>query len=266
MTRIAALSVGLILMTGGGDLRAQAPTDPNAILAAAREALGGAQRLSSVRSVVIAGRMLQLRGNNLASIEVEMSAEFPDKFARTEELPAQETGRTTTGFSGNALIESPAPSPRGGGPAPTAAQLDAARQGRVDGLKQDFARLMLGFFATSFDAYPLTFTYVGEAEADTGRAAVLDAKGPSGGPLRLFISRTTNLPLMITWDGPPARGQPTPAPTQHRLYFGDYRETGGIRVPFRLRHAVGAATLDETTLDRVRINPKIDPGTFEARR
>jgi hypothetical protein len=265
MTRIAALPVGLVLLAGVSDLRAQTPpTEPTVILAAAREALGGEQRLSSIRSFVVTGRMLQLRGNNLASIEVEINGEFPDKFVRTEEVPAQETGRTTTGFSGDDLIQAPAPPARGGGGTPTAAQLDAARQGRVIGLKQDFARLMLGFFATSSAAYPLTFTYVGEAEADTGRAAVLDVKGPVGGPMRLFLSRTTQLPLMITWDGPPARGQPTP--TQHRLYFGDYRETGGIRVPFRLRHAVGSATLDETTFDRVRINPKIDPATFEVRR
>jgi hypothetical protein len=265
MTRIAALSVGFAFLICSSTLRAQtAPTEPTAILAAAREALGGEQRLSSIRSLVVTGRMLQLRGNNLASIEVELSCEFPDKFVRTEETPAQETGRITTGFSGNELIQAPAQAARGGGGAPASGQPDPARQGRVDGLKQDFARLMLGFFATSFAGYPLTFTYVGEAEADTGRAAVLDAKGPAGGPMRLFISRATHLPLMITWDGPPARGQP--APTQHRLYFGDYRETGGIRLPFRLRHAVGAATLDETTLDRVRLNPKIDPATFEARR
>ncbi len=264
MTRIAALSVGLIFLAGIHNLHAQgAPTDPTAILAETRGALGGEERLSSVRAFVITGRMFQLRGANLASIEVELSAEFPDKFVRTEEVPAQETGRTSTGFNGNNLIQAPVVPARGGGGAPAGAQSDAARQGRVDGLKQDFARLMLGFFAASFGAHPLTFTYVGEAEA-TGRAAVLDAKGPTGGPMRLFISRTTHLPLMVTWEGPPARGQP--APTQHRLYFGDYRDTDGIRLPFRLRHAVGTATIEETTLDRVRLNPKIDPRTFGAGR
>lgn len=265
MTRIGALSVGLILLAGVRDLGAQgAPTEPAAILAVTREALGGERRLSAIRSFVMTGRMLQLRGNNLASVEVELSGELPDRFVRIEEVPAQETGRITTGFSGNDLIQAPAAPARGGGGAPTGAQPDAARQGRVEGLKQDFARLMLGFFAASFRAYPLTFTYVGEAESDSGRAAVLDAQGPAGAPIRFFISRTTHLPLMVTWDGPPARGQPTP--TQHRLYFGDYQETGGIRVPFRLRHAVGAATIEETTLDRVRINPRIDPRTFETGR
>jgi hypothetical protein len=265
MKQTAVLWVGLFVLAGVLDLRAQGvSTDPASILATAREALGGEQRLSSVRSFSITGRMLQLRGNNLASIEVELIGEFPDKFVRAEELPAQETGRTTTGFNGNDLIQAPVAPARGGGPAPTGAQADAARQGRVDGLKQDFARMMLGFFATSFGAFPLTFTYVGEAEADTGRAAVLDAKGPTGTPMRLFISRTTHLPLMVTWDGPPARGQPTPA--QHRLFFGDYKDTNGIRLPFRVRHAVGSETIEETTLDRVRINPKIAPSTFEARK
>lgn len=263
MTRIAAVTAGLLLLVDVRDARTQGTTtDPAGILAATREALGGEQRLSAIRSFVINGRMLQLRGNNLASVEVELSYEFPDKYARTEEVPAQETGRVTTGFSGSDLIEASAAPARGGGP-PAAGQADAAREGRVSALKLDFARLMLGFFAASFDAHPLTFTYVGEAEADGGRAAVIDAKG-SAGTMRLFVSRTTRLPLMVTWDGPPARGQPTP--TQHRLYFGDYRETSGVRLPFRIRHGVGSATIEETTLDRVRINPKIAPATFEVRR
>ena len=57
-------------------------------------------------------------------------------------------------------------------------------------LKQDFARLTLGMFATSFPSYPLTFSYVGEAEAPQGKADVLEAKGPSNFTIRLFIDKT----------------------------------------------------------------------------
>ena len=44
--------------------------------------------------------------------------------------------------------------------------------------KQDFARLMLGLFAASYPSHPLTFAYVGQAEAPQGRADVIDVKGP----------------------------------------------------------------------------------------
>lgn len=59
-----------------------------------------------------------------------------------------------------------------------------------------------------------------------------------------------------------AKAQSTPV--EHRLYFADYREVDGLRLPFRLRRAIGSETTEETTFDRFRINAKIDPRKFEA--
>ena len=51
---------------------------------------------------------------------------------------------------------------------------------------------------------------------------------------------------------------------EHRLYYADYRAVnGGVKWPFRIRHAVAGATIEETTFDRVSINAKIDPKKFE---
>jgi hypothetical protein len=72
-------------------------------------------------------------------------------------------------------------------------------------------------------------------------------------------------------DGPPPAGAPAagrgPAgpPPETRLYFGEYRETGGLQWPFRLRRAVGPDTVEETTFDGFKINGKIDPKKFSAR-
>jgi hypothetical protein len=52
-------------------------------------------------------------------------------------------------------------------------------------------------------------------------------------------------------------------PVEHRLYFADYREVDGLRLPFRLRRAIGAETTEETSVDRFRINARIDPRKFE---
>ena len=51
-------------------------------------------------------------------------------------------------------------------------------------------------------------------------------------------------------------------PVEHRLYFADYRDVDGLRLPFRLRRAIGAETTEETTFDRFRINTTIDPRRF----
>ena len=293
---------------------AQAPgRDPAAILAAAREALGGDKKLSGIKNFVATGRTRQVRGDNLVPIEFEIAVELPDKYVRKDEIPAQESGPTSTGFNGDELIQLPVPAPpaappaaaagRTGGPpaAPSQAMLDAAKIARVAAVKQDFVRLTLGMFAASFSSYPLTFTYVGQAEAPQGKADVLEAKAPPNFSVQLFINSQTHLPLMVSWkqapgraggrgrgDGPtpegrgrgdapaaegrgaPPAGAPPvaapPAPVEYRIYYADYREVDGLQWPFRLRRATGPDTTEETIFDRFKTNTKIDPRKFEVRK
>src|SRR5579862_7278429 len=170
---------------------AQTPApDPQAILGAARAALGGDARIAAVKTLVVTGRTRQVRGDNLVPIEFELSVELPDKYLRKDEVPAQESGPTATGFSGDLLLEPPnagPPAGRAGGTPPTAEQQAAIRATRLIAVKQDFARLMLGLFASAPASYPLTFTYVGQAEAPQGMADVLEGKGAQNLTIRLFV-------------------------------------------------------------------------------
>jgi hypothetical protein len=260
-----------------------AAPDPAAILGATREALGGDKRLSAVKTFVATGRTQQVRGDNLVPIEFEIAVELPDKYVRKDEIPAQESGPTAVGFAGETLIQVPpqaAPAGRPGGPPPpTPEQLETARRVRVAGVKQDFARLALGMFAGSFAGYPLTFTYVGQAEAPQGKADVLEAKGAPNFTMRFFIAQSTHQPIMISWQGappgggrgaapgrgpaPPAAATPPGPPPENRIYFADYRDVDGMKWPFRLRRALGADTVEETTFDRFRVNTRIDPKKFQ---
>ena len=58
-----------------------------------------------------------------------------------------------------------------------------------------------------------------------------------------------------------AKAQATPV--ENRLYFADYRDVEGLKLPFRLRRAIGTETTEETTFDRYRVNIKIDQKKFE---
>jgi len=113
---------------------------------------------------------------------------------------------------------------------------------------------------------------------------VLDVAGPANFSARFVVQRETHMPVMLMWQaaapvgrggrgGPPSGGPPpagpgrgaSPAPVEHRLYYADYRVVnGGVKWPFRIRHAVAGETIEETTFDRVSINAKIDPKKFEA--
>ena len=332
---------------------AQAPQQPAtsgeaaAVLTGARDALGGEKRISAIKTVVASGHTRQLQGDNLVPIEFEISIELPDKYVRTDEIPARESGPNSRGFNGDGLIQlgdSPGAGGRRGGPPSAPPRLpalparasrkhlkvrqaglqrrvatqDAVPQGPPPNptipVKQDFARLTLGMFATSFSSYPLSFGHAGQAEAPEGKADVLDVKGGGNFSARLFIDSKTHLPLMLSWTTPPnlvpvVAGQKPPAnlppgsvtfetpmpppdsatpeqkkqfeedalaarkkamastrPTENRIYYADYRDVDGLKLPFRIRRAVGATTIEETTFDRYRINAKVDPRKFEVRK
>lgn len=284
--------VALLVFACGISGTAQTDERARKVLDDARVALGGEARLSAVKSLSTTGRTRRVQGENLVPIEFEMLVELPDKYIRRDEIPAQESDPATIGFNGDQLVQIPPPAPpapRPGMPAPPPEMFENMLKQRALTARQDFARLMLGMFATSFQAYPLTFKYVGQAEAPQGKAHVLEATGDAGFKLRFFVDMQSSLPIMVSWSAParpagrgappvataprasaPAPSPQAPAPAasapEHRLYFADYREVDGMKFPFRLRRGVGTETSEETTFDRFRINPKIDPRRFEVRK
>jgi hypothetical protein len=199
----------------------QNPERAAQILAEARKALGG-DKISTVKTFVATGQTRRLSGQNLVPVEFEIDVELPDKYVRKDEIPAQESEPSSSGFNGDGLIQIPppaAPPPAPAGPAAGAAaggqpgrpgapamtpqqQQEAARRTRVTTIKQDFARLTIGMFATSFDGYPLTFGYAGQAEAPQGKADVIDVRGAGNFAARLFIAGDTHLPIMVSWTAP----------------------------------------------------------------
>lgn len=254
----------------------------DSVMAAARAALGGEAKIAAVKTFIATGRTRQVRGDNLVPIEFEIQAELPDKYSRRDEFPAQDQGPTTAGFVGDQLVLIPRPvppPPRPGMPAPPPGAMEAQLRARMMQSKQDFARLLLGMFANSNPSFPLTYTYVGQAEAPQGKADVIDASGPANFKARLFIG-ADGLPIMLSWSAPapparPAMGVTPPpgasvapppmpqAPPEQRLFFADYKEVDGLKLPFRIRRAVGAETTEETIFDRYRINAKVDPKRFD---
>jgi hypothetical protein len=270
---VRVITVGICLAATQMPAFAQART-ADSVLASARAALGGEAKINAVKTFIATGRTRQVRGENLVPIEFEIQAELPDKYSRHDEFPAQEAGPVTAGFVGDQLVLIPRPvppPPRPGQPAPPPAAMEAQLRGRMMQAKQDFARLLLGMFAGGTPSFPLTYAYVAQAEAPQGKADVIDVKGPNNFTARLFIDSTTSLPIMISWTAPAPPRPPGAqgaqgaqgAPPEQRMFFAEYKDVDGLKLPFRIRRAAGSETTEETTFDRYRINAKIDPRRFD---
>jgi hypothetical protein len=184
------------------------------ILGAVREALGGDEQLAAVENVSVEGTSTRPGpdGTSRASA-FEMAIALPDKFM-TKSVLANFNGMEisrSTGFNGDGLIEQMDTPPQfggmvmlrtgaGGAGMELTPEEEAAQQAiTLTSNRQEFARLALGMFGSTFSAYPLEFTYVGEAESPDGKADVLDATGADDFAVRFFIDQETHLPLMLSW-------------------------------------------------------------------
>jgi len=191
--------------------------DVSKVLADMKAALGGADKVAAVKTLTATGRTARTSANGTTSeSEVELAMELPDKYLMRSVLANMGTMSIyrNAGFNGNGVINETETPPNlagggmvmirtAGGPAPgqqpTPEQKAAMDQRLLMASKKDFARMTLGMFGSSFDGYPLEFTYAGQADSPDGKAHVIQVKGADNFDVRLFVDAQTNLPLMLSW-------------------------------------------------------------------
>jgi hypothetical protein len=273
------------------------------ILQAAREALGGQDKIASIKTIVATAKHRRTMGDMDVNGETEISVHLPDKYLRsqTDQLfgnsvtmemgfnGGQVLRHSTSHGGGGAMIRMVGP----GGNAPGADAMDpeAVKTAMLRAQRADFARLMLGFIATTPEYLEATFTYVGEAESPDGRADVIEIKGADDFAAKLFIDRQSRRPLMLTYMGvaPQVRmvrsgrspQEPSPErraeavlrdaqrerrePIEMQVYFDDYRNVGGLWLPHRVSRAANGQTNEELEFQTIRVNDPIKPSTFDAK-
>lgn len=52
---------------------------------------------------------------------------------------------------------------------------------------------------------------------------------------------------------------------EYRIYYADYRDVDGIKVPFSLQRSIDGKPVEQVTFEKVKVNGKIDPKTFAAK-
>ena len=286
------------------------------VLAAARAAIGGG-KLDTLETFSAEAKVQRNVGTFQMNADLELLLAMPDKYARSETSSGGPMNfSSTNGFNGDRSLMAPSGMTAGGGmmvirmgpggAAPgggekmTPEQVEQANKSMVRSARHDASRLMLGWFGKAHPSIQATYTYAGEAESPDGRAHVIDVKDADGFAARLFIDQQTNLPLMLTYQGPkrvvmtagggtahgaPARPPATdeerkkagedaqkriedlrsqpPTLVEYHLYFTDWAAMDGIRFPRRIQRAVDGTTEEEWSVTKIKVNPKIDANKFK---
>jgi hypothetical protein len=318
----AAAAIAVVLGVGGTTV-AQDQAKAAEVLAAARQAIGGA-KIESLTSMSVHAGVQRNIGNFQMTGDLELLVEMPDKFMRSESSTTSMASMTnTSGFNGDKPLKAaaiPGLLPGGGmvirmggpppgmvaaGEKPTPEQQQQIDRQMVRSARFDISRLLLGWLGRTHPAVSVEYTYAGEAESPDGKAHVIDVRNADGFSARLVVDTKTHLPLMVTYQGPqprivtaggPRQGAPDQAPGQQSrqpradernppaadaerqmqdiqkappamvefsLFFDDWREEDGITFPHALRRAVAGITTEEWTIDKIKVNPRIDPKKFE---
>ena len=289
MQRLIVSLMSIVMTLGGLAARAAGDTKSEQLIAQARAALGGEKNLAKVQGLSAAGTYQREMGDRQLIGEITIDLLLPDKMLRTESLRpmGDATIEMLQGVNGDQVLRNSRTI--GGGPgmmiriAPPPGGPDGEAQA-LRNQRADMARFALAFLLTSPPAVPLEYTYGGEAEAEDGKADVVDARGPGSFAARLFFDKKTHRPLMIAYRGaaprmvvqtqrgggpPPAAGAAPPAPPPQivdiQLFLDDYKSVDGILLPHHFSRSVDGKPTEEMTFKTIKINPAFKPDAFSGK-
>ena len=258
------------------------------VMAAAREALGGTA-LDNVMALSASGEFRRMMGERELNGEITIDLIAPDKIKRTEEMGipgGPRMSRVTTLNAGEFFEDS---TNRGGGfmmrmgpggaggQGPSEADRERFRQMQQRRLEGELRRHLLVWLMRT-DA---PVTYAGEAEAEDGKADVLEVLANGAPPMRLFIDQETRLPLMLTYQGVMPRvvvrqgGGAPPDPEEMRrrmaepprqvtfeVRYSDYKRVKGVMLPHLVTQSVEGRPTEEWTVSEFKLNPPLKPEHF----
>ena len=115
---------------------------------------------------------------------------------------------------------------------------------------------------------------------------MLSVKADGGFEARLFVDTKSALPLMLVYQAPVPRmrmvqggpgagaagghGEPgaggAPELAEARLFVSDFREVGGLRLPFAASQSIAGGPSEEWKIASWKLDPKLDPATFRRRK
>ncbi|HVQ43105.1 MAG TPA: hypothetical protein VMS54_12890 [Vicinamibacterales bacterium] len=95
----------------------------------------------------------------------------------------------------------------------------------------------------------------GGARGGGGGFQVMTAAGVSGSPEELAKMRDDMAARM-------AEAEAKRRVVEYRLFYGEYKAVDGVKMPTRVQRMVDGIATEEITLEKIKINQKIDPAKF----
>jgi hypothetical protein len=227
MHKTLSATAALALIVTALSLGAQ--TDKaNQLMAQARTAMGGEQKLAAVKALSLRAsyqRDMGMQGmggggraamanngpggaadNSQVTGEIEIDVELPGKYIKVDTSTGFMGMTRTEGFDGDRPFAGVVPANPGmriridqPGDDPGRAKQALQRN------QAELARLLLGILGSTQSTFPVTYTHAGTAEAADGKADIIDVKGPDTFAVRMFLDTQTHLPLMLTYMAPEPR-------------------------------------------------------------
>jgi hypothetical protein len=232
---LSGLVVAVALVTLASTISGQTEDTAKgaALLAEARKAVGGEDKLAAVKRLQVKGEMRRGQGNLTLDGDSEVFFELPDKFRRNESLslgpggPGLDRVEVLNGsdiwdennnaggggrFGRGGDFGGFGGGRRGGFDLGQAGGNDQGRGQGIDperlkeaqlrARRTEVARLLLAFLLTTDSPV----AWIGTAQSPDGTADVLEVKAADGTATRLFLESASHMPLMMTWTTGGQRG------------------------------------------------------------
>ena len=274
--------IGIAMGVAAGSSAAAPPPDADAVLARARAALGGADKLASVSGLSVSAQSRSIE-TGATGVDLELSFVPPDRYHKVEtrRLGAIDGVIRTSVLSGPAATSRV--TGRGGATIKQTPMTPERARKLAAGLGHEQVRLLAALLLRTDG---LEVKYLGEAEASDGRADVLELCSGGEGCFRLFFDKESRLPLMLSYqgnapvlksggeakgagtarrkgDGKPSRVDASPGATSEiTIHLGSYRAEGGILFPHEVSFAADGAAFEEWRELRFQPNPGFKPEHF----
>jgi hypothetical protein len=171
-------------------------------------------------------------------------------------------------------------------------------EARQDYIRTNILRMLLGILVTPPASIKAEYRYAGEAKAPDGTADVLEVKGPGDSVSRVYVDQKTHRVLMVSYrgrnlqmlragrggppgqpQGPGQRQELTPEEREKRrkemaelmartpevdffIRFAEHKNVNGLNLPHLITRSTGSTINEELTINKYKVNPKLNPDKF----